>query len=55
VALDGLNVALAAHSPGHMMQVPWKAALYLDDKASEAQQSALPRGAVGGQGGGVHA
>jgi hypothetical protein len=25
VALDGLNVALAVHSPGHMMQVQWKA------------------------------
>ena len=34
VALDGLNVALAVHSPGHMAEVKWKAALYLDERAS---------------------
>jgi hypothetical protein len=39
--LDGLNVALAVHSPGHMAQVEWKAALYFDDRASEAQSRAL--------------
>ncbi|MGA8209808.1 MAG: DUF1326 domain-containing protein [Nocardioidaceae bacterium] len=41
VRLDGLNVALAVHSPGHMAQTPWRAALYLDDHASEQQQQAL--------------
>jgi len=39
--LDGLNVALAVLSPGHMMEVQWQAALYFDDRASEAQQQAL--------------
>jgi len=39
--LDGLNVALAVHSPGHMAQVKWQVALYLDDRASEAQSGAL--------------
>ena len=39
--LDGLNVALAIYSPGHMAQVQWKAALYFDDRASEAQGQAL--------------
>jgi hypothetical protein len=39
--LDGLNVALAVHSPGHMAQVEWKAALYLDDQASQDQSQAL--------------
>jgi hypothetical protein len=39
--LDGLNVALAAYSPGHMQKVKWKAALYLDAKASKAQADAL--------------
>lgn len=39
--LDGLNVALAVVSPGHMMEVQWQAALYFDDRASEAQQQAL--------------
>jgi hypothetical protein len=51
VALDGLNVALAVHSPGHMMQVQWKAALYLDDTASEAQETALTQ-IFSGQAGG---
>lgn len=35
VALDRLNVAMAAYSPGHMQQVKWQAALYLDEKASD--------------------
>lgn len=49
--LDGLNVALAVYSPGHMAQVKWQAALYLDDRASEAQGQAL--GAIfSGQAGG---
>jgi hypothetical protein len=39
--LDGLNVALAVLSPGHMAKVQWKAALYFDDRASEAQSQAL--------------
>lgn len=34
VALDGLNVALAVYSPGHMAQVKWKAALYFDNKGT---------------------
>lgn len=40
-ALDGLNTALAAHSPGHMLQTKWKAALYLDERATAEQQDAL--------------
>ena len=39
--LAGLNVAMAVHSPGHMAQVEWQAALYFDDRASEAQSQAL--------------
>lgn len=52
VVLDGLNVALAAHSPGHMMEVKWKAALYIDERADDAQRDALTQifsGKVGGQ------
>ena len=41
VKLDGLNVALAAHAPGHMLETKWKAALYVDEKASEPQKNAL--------------
>ena len=51
VALDGLNVALAVMSPGHMLKTQWKVALYLDDRATEAQQGALTR-IFGGQAGG---
>jgi hypothetical protein len=51
VKLDGLNVALAVHSPGHMAQVKWKAALYVDDKANEAQLGALTQ-IFSGQAGG---
>jgi hypothetical protein len=40
-SLDGLNVALAVLSPGHMAEVQWQVALYLDDRASEPQRQAL--------------
>ena len=49
--LDGLNVALAVHAPGHMAETQWRVALYLDDRASEAQAEALGAifsGAAGG-------
>lgn len=39
--LDGLNVALAVYSPGHMAEVKWQVALYLDERASEDQAGAL--------------
>ncbi len=39
--LDGLNVALAVHAPGNLSEVPWRVALYLDERASEAQCEAL--------------
>ncbi|HLY58878.1 MAG TPA: DUF1326 domain-containing protein [Stellaceae bacterium] len=41
VALDGLNVALLVDVTGNMVENKWKAAAYIDDKASEAQKSAL--------------
>ncbi len=51
VPLIGLNVVLAAHSPGHMLQTKWDVALYLDERASKPQQEAL--GTIfGGQAGG---
>lgn len=49
--LDGLNVALAVDSPGHMAETQWRVALYLDDQASEPQAEALGAifsGAAGG-------
>ena len=51
VSLDGLNVALAAHSPGHMLKTKWKVALYLDERADKEQQEALAK-IFSGQAGG---
>ncbi len=40
--LDGLNVAGVFYTPGNMVSGPkWRAALYLDDRASSAQAEAL--------------
>ena len=50
-SLNGLNVALLAHSPGHMLQTKWKVALYLDERASAEQQKAMG-GIFSGQAGG---
>ncbi len=41
LALDGLNVALLVDSSGNMLESKWKVAAYIDEKASEAQKSAL--------------
>lgn len=49
--LSGLTVARAVHTPGPMLEVEWTAALYLDDRANDAQTQALSRiftGQVGG-------
>ena len=51
VSLDGLNVALAVHSPGPMTQVQWRVALYLDERGSQAQQDALTQIFAGQAGG----
>jgi hypothetical protein len=51
VSLDGLNAALAAHSPGHMLKSKWKVALYLDERADKGQQDALAK-IFSGQAGG---
>jgi hypothetical protein len=51
IALDGLNVALAVHTPGHMATTKWQAAVYFDDRAAEGQKDALMQiftGQVGG-------
>ena len=49
--LDGLNVVLAVHSPGHMLQTKWKAALYLDERATQEQRDLLTRIFAGQAGG----
>ena len=51
VDLSALNVALAVHSPGRMIDVQWRVALYLDERATEEQAGALGQ-IFGGQAGG---
>jgi hypothetical protein len=51
VSLDGLNTALAVHSPGNMVEGNWKVGLYLDDNATSDQNEALTK-IFGGQAGG---
>ncbi len=51
VALDGLNVAFAVRSPGHMAQVKWNVAVYLDERADAAQKDALTKIFAGQAGG----
>ncbi len=40
-SLDGLNVALACYSPGHMKDGNWQAALYIDERANDEQFDAI--------------
>jgi hypothetical protein len=54
-ALGDLNVGLAARTPGPMIDGNWQVALYVDERASPAQQEALQAifgGAAGGTMGG---
>jgi hypothetical protein len=51
VALDGLNVALAIHTPGPMADGNWSVAAYIDERADDEQTEALSAiftGAAGG-------
>ncbi|HVC57276.1 MAG TPA: DUF1326 domain-containing protein [Stellaceae bacterium] len=50
-ALDGLNVALVAHTPGPMADGNWAVAAYLDERADEAQTAALGAIFTGAEGG----
>jgi hypothetical protein len=40
-SLDGLNAALIVHAPGNMKDGQWKVALYVDERSSEKQRTAL--------------
>jgi hypothetical protein len=54
VELDGLSVALIAHTPGPMAEGNWAAAIYIDERANDQQAEAL--GAIfGGAEGGLMA
>ena len=49
--LNGLNTVLAVHSPGHMLQTKWKAALYVDERATQEQRDSLTKIFAGQAGG----
>ena len=51
VALDGLNVAVVAHTPGPMAQGDWTLAAYIDERADDKQTAALAAIFGGGEGG----
>lgn len=51
VSLDGLNVALAVYTPGNMATTKWRAAIYVDERATEEQAQSLTR-IFSGQAGG---
>jgi hypothetical protein len=56
VALDGLNVAVIARTPGKMGEGNWAVAVYLDESADDRQSDALKNiftGAAGGPLGGL--
>lgn len=50
-SLDGINVALACYSPGHMKDGNWQAALYVDEQAEDQQFDAITQIFGGKQGG----
>jgi len=52
VELADLNVAMAVHSGKQMQDGNWRVALYLDERANEAQTNAL-QAIFGGQAGGL--
>ena len=41
VDVSGLTIALSAHIPGNVLQGNWRALVYVDDQATQAQQDAL--------------
>ena len=51
VSLDGLNVAVIAHTPGAMAEGDWTAAPYIDERANDAQTAALAAIFSGNEGG----
>jgi len=51
VALDGLNLALIAHTPGPMADGNWTIAIYIDQRATDEQAAALGAVFGGAEGG----
>ena len=51
VDVSGLTLAAVAHIPGNILQGNWRAAIFVDDKASPAQEAALLKVYTGQAGG----
>jgi hypothetical protein len=51
VTLDGLNVAVMAHTPGPMGEGNWSVAAYIDERADDRQTAALGAIFTGAEGG----
>ncbi len=51
VSLDGLNVAVVAHTPGPMGEGNWTLAAYIDERAGDEQTAALGAIFSGAEGG----
>jgi hypothetical protein len=51
VDVKGTTIAVVAHVPGNILQGNWRAAVYVDDKASAKQQEALLKVYTGQAGG----
>ena len=53
VDVSGLTLACVAHVPGNILQGNWRAAIYVDEKASKQQEDALLKVYTGQAGGPV--
>lgn len=53
VDVSGLSVALSVFIPGNVLKGNWKAAVYVDDRSTPAQQEALLKVFTGQLGGGI--
>jgi hypothetical protein len=51
--VTGLTLALSVHIPGNILAGNWKAAVFVDERASEAQHGALLKVFTGQLGGGI--
>ena len=51
IAIDGLNVVVAAHTPGPMADGNWSVAAYIDERADDRQTAALGAIFTGADGG----
>jgi hypothetical protein len=52
-AVAGRTIALSVHIPGNVLAGGWKAAVFVDDGASDAEQAALLKVFTGQLGGGI--